>query len=182
MTSEYIDACCREAARVLRPSGYLLQWVDDYRLGQAFHLRIADVLECVSICAWNSLRLGMGYRFRNQGDHLLALQKRPLRAKATWRDNGIPARWAEKADRNSHPHAKPAGLIARLIAAVTEPNDLIVDPAAGSFVVMHAARRLGRDFIGCDLAFHGANPSFDWGHVHDEQRRAQEPAAPQRLL
>jgi site-specific DNA-methyltransferase (adenine-specific) len=26
MTDGYIDACCREAARVLRPSGYLLRW------------------------------------------------------------------------------------------------------------------------------------------------------------
>jgi hypothetical protein len=43
-------------------------------------------------------------------------------------------------------------LVTRLIAATTEPGDLVVDPAAGSFVVMHAAKRLGRDFIGCDLA------------------------------
>jgi site-specific DNA-methyltransferase (adenine-specific) len=28
MTSDYVDACCREAARVLWPSGYLLEWVD----------------------------------------------------------------------------------------------------------------------------------------------------------
>lgn len=33
------------------------------------------------------------------------------------------------------------------------PGDLVVDPAAGSFVVMHAAHALGREFIGCDLAF-----------------------------
>ena len=48
---------------------------------------------------------------------------------------------------------KPAGLVTRLIAATTEPGDLVVDPAAGSFVVMHAARQLGREFIGCDLAY-----------------------------
>ena len=39
----------------------------------------------------------------------------------------------------------------RPIGAVTEPGDLVVDPAAGSFAVMHAARQLGRNFIGCDL-------------------------------
>ena len=47
---------------------------------------------------------------------------------------------------------KPIELIARLIGAVTKPGDLVVDPAAGSFVVMHAAHQLGRDFIGCDIA------------------------------
>jgi DNA modification methylase len=41
-------------------------------------------------------------------------------------------------------------LILRLIAAVTKPGDLVLDPAAGSFVVMKAAHQLGRDFVGCD--------------------------------
>jgi DNA modification methylase len=36
---------------------------------------------------------------------------------------------------------------------VTKPGGLVVDPAAGSFVVMQAAHSLGRDFVGCDLAF-----------------------------
>jgi hypothetical protein len=48
---------------------------------------------------------------------------------------------------------KPIGLITRLIGAVTKPGDLVVDPAAGSFVVMQAAHKLGRDFVGCDIAY-----------------------------
>ena len=48
---------------------------------------------------------------------------------------------------------KPAGLVTRLIAATTEPGDLVVDPAAGSFTVMHAAHQLGREFVGCDAAY-----------------------------
>ena len=32
MTSDYIDACCREIARVLQPSGYLMLWGDTFRL------------------------------------------------------------------------------------------------------------------------------------------------------
>jgi len=48
---------------------------------------------------------------------------------------------------------KPTGLIVRLIGAITKPGDLVVDPAAGSFVVMHAAHQLGREFVGCDIAY-----------------------------
>ena len=59
---------------------------------------------------------------------------------------------AGKVDRKLHPHIKPIGLIRELIGAVTRPGDLVVDPAAGSFVIMHAAHQLGRDFVGCDLA------------------------------
>jgi hypothetical protein len=31
---------------------------------------------------------------------------------------------------------------------------LVVDPAAGSFVVMRVASQLGREFVGCDIAYH----------------------------
>jgi site-specific DNA-methyltransferase (adenine-specific) len=152
MTDSFIDTCCREAARVLTPGGYLMRWIDTFGLCEAHHLRIADIIKCVDLIAWDNCRIGNGYRSRRRGDYLLVLQKEPVAAKSTWRDRGIPSRWIEKVDRKLHPHIKPIGLIRRLIAAVTEPGDLVVDPAAGSFVAMHAAHELGRDFIGCDIA------------------------------
>jgi site-specific DNA-methyltransferase (adenine-specific) len=153
MSDDYIDAVCREAARVLKPSGYLLRWSDTFHLMEADHLRIADALKGVDLIAWDSLRIGNGYRSRRRGDYLLVLQKPPLKAKATWRDHGIPSRWPEKVDRALHPHIKPIGLISRLIGAVTQAGELVVDPAAGSFTVMYAAHQLEREFIGCDLAY-----------------------------
>jgi site-specific DNA-methyltransferase (adenine-specific) len=158
MTEDYIDLCCQEAARVLVPSGYLLRWSDTFHLCEGDHRRVADVLKCVDLIAWDSLRAGMGYRTRRRGDYLLVLQKEPLRAKGTWRDHGIPSRWPEKVDRKIHPHAKPSGLIARLIGAITNPGDLVVDPAAGSFTVMRVAHHLGRHFAGCDIACPPALP------------------------
>jgi site-specific DNA-methyltransferase (adenine-specific) len=159
MSSEYIDACCREFARVLMPSGYLMQWMNAFQLGSGAHLRLAGALQVVDIIAWDNLRISNGYRARRRGDYLVALQKPPIKARATWRTKPtIPDRWPEKVDRKLHPHIKPIGLISALIEAITSPGDLVVDPAAGSFVVMHGARQLGRDFIGCDLA---ASP---WGN------------------
>ena len=35
----------REIARVLVPSGYLMQWVDTFRLCEGHHLRIASVIK-----------------------------------------------------------------------------------------------------------------------------------------
>jgi len=152
MNEDYIDACCFETARVLRPSGYLIRFIDTFCLVEAHHLRIPrEVLARVDLIAWDNLRLGQGKRSRRRGDYLLVLQKPPIKARATWRDHGIPSRWVEKVDRKLHPHIKPIGLIQRLVGAVTQPGDLVVDPAAGSFVVMHAAHRFGRNFIGCDL-------------------------------
>jgi len=147
----YIDACCRETARVLKPSGYLLRWTDTFHLCQADHLSIADACPCVDLIAWDNLRQGNGYRSRRRGDYLLVLQKPPIAAKSTWHDHSIPSRWPEKVDRKIHPHVKPIDLITRLIGELTQPGDLVVDPAAGSFVVMRAAHELGRNFVGCDL-------------------------------
>jgi site-specific DNA-methyltransferase (adenine-specific) len=155
MSDSYIDTCCRASARVLRPGGYLMLWLDTFRIGEALNghgLGLADILRCVDIIAWDNLRMGNGYRSRRRGDYLAVLQKPPLAAKRTWRDHGIPNRWVEKVDRKIHPHIKPIGLITRLIGATTYPGDLVVDPAAGSFAVMRAAHELGREFIGCDLA------------------------------
>ena len=154
MTADFIDACCREFTRVLRPSAYLGRWLDTFALVEGVHLRIeAELLKPVALIAWDSLSLGMGYRVRARGDYLLILQKPPLKAKSTWSDHSLASRWGEKVDRKLHPHVKPIGLIKRLIGATTKPGDLVVDPCAGSFTVLHAARELGRKFIGVDAAF-----------------------------
>jgi site-specific DNA-methyltransferase (adenine-specific) len=156
MGADYINTVITEFARALRPSGYLMRWLDKYVLCEGRHLCVPpDVLKVVDLISTDISRIGMGYRTRCRGDHLLILQKPPIKARATWTDHGIPDRWIEKVDRKVHPHVKPIRLLARLIAATTQPGDLVVDPAAGSFVVMHAAHQLGREFVGCDLVDFG---------------------------
>jgi site-specific DNA-methyltransferase (adenine-specific) len=164
MSSEYIDICCREMARVLMPSGYLMRWQNAFQLGTGVHLRLADVLQCVDIIPWDNLRISNGYRSRRRGDYLVVLQKPPIKARATWRTKpNIPDRWVERIvhPRSQPPHLKPIGLISSLIEAITERGDLIVDPAAGSFVVMHAALEIGRDFVGCDIAYQNGRAQHD---------------------
>jgi hypothetical protein len=118
-----------------------MRWIDTFGLCEAHHHRIADCYKCVDLLAWENLRMGMGKRTRRRG-----LSSYPLKAadhSGFLARRGIPSRWPEKVDTRGHPHVK-LGLIAGLIAAVTEPGDLVVDPADGSFGIMHAARRLGR--------------------------------------
>jgi len=159
MTDSYIESCCSEIARLLVPSGYLMLWADVYRLCEGYHLKLSSLVKCVDLISWDDERKpgGNGYRSRCCSGYLLVLQKPPLRARATWRDHAIRDHWSEQVDRRIHPHIKPVGLITRLIGAVTQPGDLVIDPAAGSFVVMHAAHRLGRNFSGVDLAY-GVKP------------------------
>jgi site-specific DNA-methyltransferase (adenine-specific) len=82
---------------------------------------------------------------------VIVLQKPPTLAKKTWTDHGIANRWSEKVDRKLHPHIKPRGLIKRLIGATTNPGDLVVDPCAGSFIVLDICKETNRQFLGCDI-------------------------------
>ena len=39
MSDSYIEQCCRDIARVLRPHGYMFLWVDAFRLCRGDHLQ-----------------------------------------------------------------------------------------------------------------------------------------------
>ena len=96
--------------------------------------------------------MGMGYRTRRVAEHLLILQKPPIQVGAGWQHDDIPDVVTEKVKRVGNVHPKPVNLQARLITAVTDPGDVVLDPAAGSYSVMTAAHQAGRQFLGCDIA------------------------------
>ena len=142
----------QEIHRILVPSGHLFLWVDKFHLCSGIHPWLEDTsLEIVDMLTWDKQSFGMGYRTRRRAEYCVVLQKAPKRAKGVWTDHGITDVWPEKASQKEHPHAKPVGLQARLIEAVTQPGDLVVDPAAGSFSVLKAATDRNRLFLGCDL-------------------------------
>ena len=84
-------------------------------------------------------------------EYLVVLQKKPLRAKGNWSDHSIKDSWSESADRSIHPHCKPFVLTERLIRATTKPGDTVLDPAAGSFMVLEACLASNRNFVGADI-------------------------------
>ncbi|MEM3075051.1 MAG: DNA methyltransferase [Candidatus Pacearchaeota archaeon] len=53
--------------------------------------------------------------------------------------------------RYEHPTQKPIKLMKRLIEKFTKEGDLIIDPYCGSGSTLVACKKLGRDFIGCDI-------------------------------
>ena len=93
----------------------------------------------------------MGYRSRRFGEHLIIFQKPPKRAKGVWHIHDIPDVWTEKIENGerNHTHAKPIGLQKRLIEAVTNEGDMVVDPTAGGYSVLTAALEVDRHFLGC---------------------------------
>jgi len=58
------------------------------------------------------------------------------------RDNSLP---------KVHPTQKPLALMERLISLFTDPDDVVIDPLAGSGVVLLAAANLGRRAYGFEI-------------------------------
>jgi site-specific DNA-methyltransferase (adenine-specific) len=145
----------RNISDTLAPSGHLFLWLDKFHLCEGFTewFQKSPDLNVVDLITWNKERIGMGYRSRRTSEYLLVVQKTPKRAKGVWTIKNIPDVWNEKVTREkAYPHRKPIGLIARLIEATTQENDIVLDPAAGSFTTMIAAHNTGRKFIGGDIS------------------------------
>lgn len=152
MDEATIAAFIQGIDRVLSASGHLFLWLDKFHLCSGFSPWLAGTrLEVVDMITWDKGRMGMGYRSRRQSEHLVVLQKAPRRARGVWTAHDIPDVWRERVERGRHTHRKPVELQARLIAAVTVPGDLVIDPAAGSFSVLEACQQGGRRFLGCDI-------------------------------
>lgn len=152
MSQDTIHRFITEIDRLLIPNGHLFLWMDKFRICTGFSPWIAQThLETVDLITWNKKRMGMGYRTRRTCEYLVILQRAPKRAKGVWKSHRIPDVWDEKADKLAGVHPKPVGLQAELIEAVSNPGDLVLDPAAGSFSVLKACQSKKRTFIGCDL-------------------------------
>lgn len=151
MDEKTIKKFIDEIYRVLKPSGYLFLWVDKFHLMEGVNPWLKKDFEIVDMIVWNKLKMGMGYRSRRQSEYLIIIQKHPKLAKKTWTLHNIPDVWNEKITSKTHTHQKPFELQKQLILATTNENDLILDPASGSFSVFKVCKESKRNFIGCDL-------------------------------
>ncbi len=72
-------------------------------------------------------------------------------------DDGIDedVRWLSPYDqeRLGYQTQKPEGLLRRIIAASSNPGDLVLDPFCGCGTAVAAAHRLGRKWIGIDITY-----------------------------
>lgn len=154
MSEEMIVKFIVEINRLLKPSCYLMLWIDKFHLCEGIKEWLKETeLQIVDLITWDKGKMGMGYRTRRQSEHLLVLQKKPIKAKDTWRLHNIRDVWSEKLSKEAlkiHPHSKPKGLQKALIESCTKEGDLVLDPASGGFSVFECCKDLNRDFIGTD--------------------------------
>jgi site-specific DNA-methyltransferase (adenine-specific) len=54
-------------------------------------------------------------------------------------------------ERLGYPTQKPVALLERILSASSNPNDVVLDPFCGCGTTVHAAQKLGRQWIGIDV-------------------------------
>jgi site-specific DNA-methyltransferase (adenine-specific) len=72
-----------------------------------------------------------------------------VRLQNLWDD--IPAVNSQAQERLGYPTQKPVALLERIIRTSSDPGDLVLDPFCGCGTTIHAAQKLGRQWIGIDV-------------------------------
>ncbi|MGY6637504.1 MAG: DNA methyltransferase [Erythrobacter sp.] len=98
-------------------------------------------------------RAGMLYFPKKAGGRLrlkLYLDDHPGQPMQTLWDD-IPPINSRAQERLGYPTQKPLALLERIIAASSNPGDVVLDPFCGCGTAVHAAEKLGRQWIGIDV-------------------------------
>ncbi len=139
---------CLEAHRILRPGGSVLiftdwrQWPNLAGVVESSNLRLNQML------VWDKQTMGMGFGFRNQHELIMHASRG---TPTIYNHNRANVMGYRRAANKDHPSPKPVGLLEELLAVVTEPGDMILDPFMGAGATLEAAKLTGRRAIGIEL-------------------------------
>jgi len=160
-----------EARRILKPNGSL--WVigsyhNIFRVGSTLQDLGYWILNDVIWRKSNPMPNFKGTRFTNAHETLIWASKDEkarytfnYRAMKTLNDElQMRSDWTipicggqERLKRNgtkAHPTQKPEALLYRILLATTKPGDVVLDPFFGTGTTGAVAKRLGREWIGCE--------------------------------
>jgi len=66
-------------------------------------------------------------------------------------DDLVSPVWRISTARSWHPEPSPPAVVDRLIRLLSQPEDLVLDPFAGSATILRIAKRLGRETMGYEI-------------------------------
>jgi len=169
---EFTRGWLSEARRVLKPDGSL--WVigsyhNIYRVGASLQDLGFWILNDIVWRKTNPMPNFKGTRFTNAHETLIwasmgekARYHFNYRAMKTLNDElQMRSDWVlpicsggerlkEESGRKAHPTQKPEALLYRVLLATTERGDVVLDPFFGTGTTGAVAKRLGRQWIGCE--------------------------------
>jgi DNA modification methylase len=152
--STLIDTVFGELYRVLRNNTcawICCNWQCDGIFKVALEKAGFEIKNCI---VWVKNNWGLGNHFRPQHEFILAAFKGSPNTPQAAQSN---VWYYDRPIHTLHPNEKPTDMIRNALMYYNKPGDLIVDPFAGSFSTVVAAKELGMDYIACEkMACHFA--------------------------
>jgi site-specific DNA-methyltransferase (adenine-specific) len=137
-----------EAYRVLARDAHFYLFCDQETMFVAKPLGEAAGFKFWKPLVWDKMRIGMGYHYRARYECILFFEK----GKRKLADLGVPDIIEAPRVIDGYPTEKPIEVSQVLIRQSSSPGEVVADPFLGSGSVGEAALRLGRNFLGNDIA------------------------------
>lgn len=156
--NERFESLLQEVYRVLKKNSHFYLFCD-----QETMFVIKPIAEKVGFkfwkpIVWDKVTIGMGYHYRARHEYILFFEK----GKRKLNDLGVPDILQSKRVYRGYPTEKPVDLLEVLISQSSIENELVMDPFFGSGSTLVAAKKLNRNYIGCDIS--------DAAHEHFQGR------------
>ncbi|MBE3654818.1 DNA-methyltransferase [Vibrio navarrensis] len=156
--NERFESLLQEVYRVLTKNSHFYLFCD-----QETMFVIKPIAEKVGFkfwkpIVWDKVTIGMGYHYRARHEYILFFEK----GKRKLNDLGVPDILQSKRVYRGYPTEKPVDLLEVLISQSSTEDELVMDPFFGSGSTLVAAKKLNRNYIGCDIS--------DAAHEHFQGR------------
>ncbi|ELA9815243.1 TPA: site-specific DNA-methyltransferase [Vibrio parahaemolyticus] len=156
--NERFESLLQEVYRVLKKNSHFYLFCD-----QETMFVIKPIAEKVGFkfwkpIVWDKVTIGMGYHYRARHEYILFFEK----GKRKLNDLGVPDILQSKRVYRGYPTEKPVDLLEVLISQSSTEDELVMDPFFGSGSTLVAAKKLNRNYIGCDIS--------DAAHEHFQGR------------
>ncbi|ELA7195848.1 site-specific DNA-methyltransferase [Vibrio parahaemolyticus] len=146
--NERFESLLQEVYRVLKKNSHFYLFCD-----QETMFVIKPIAEKVGFkfwkpIVWDKVTIGMGYHYRARHEYILFFEK----GKRKLNDLGVPDILQSKRVYRGYPTEKPVDLLEVLISQSSTEGELVMDPFFGSGSTLVAAKKLNRNYIGCDIS------------------------------
>lgn len=144
------EGLAKIAQRVLKPGGFLAAYCGHVTVPDALdrlrkHL---DYYWIAAILHAGTASMRKDVKVFTSGHMVLFFQKPPRTKPPGWIQDVIRG---GKCEKSNHPWQQPLIESKKLIAALSRPGELVLDPFAGAATTLLAARELNRSAIGYEL-------------------------------
>ena len=144
---DWLEQFVDESYRVCKNAGLVFcNWQNYDKFKQAFEKKFI----IKNLIVWNKDWFGLGNNFRPNHEFIMLICKSNIKTKSNNLSNILKFR-RMPSQRMHHSCEKPLELLKLLITELTEEQEIILDPFAGSFSTGEAAIITNRKFIGYEL-------------------------------